>query len=69
MNLPIPTSADALKEMRRELRMRESAYPRWVTGGTLKQEEADRRMAAFRVALKIVEEQATRDAPQQGLGL
>lgn len=47
---PIPLAAQ-IAEVERELAMRAHAYPRFVARGTLKQEAADRQIAALRAAL------------------
>lgn len=47
---PIPLAAQ-IAEVERELAMRAHAYPRFVERGTLKQESADRQIAALRAAL------------------
>ena len=43
---------EATLELRRELTVRQSVYPRLVEQGKLSQKEADRRMAALTLALK-----------------
>lgn len=47
---PIPLAAQ-IAEIERELAMRSHAYPRFIERGTLKQEAADRQIAALRAAL------------------
>lgn len=49
------TKEEMLAELRRELSMRESVYPKWIASGKLKQEVADHRIAALREAIKTVE--------------
>lgn len=50
-------------ELRREIAMRESVYPRWVRDGRMKQQEADHRVAAMKAALETVQRVA--DGNQQ----
>lgn len=42
---------DQIKCIRRELAMRESAYPKWVRAGRMKQENADRELARMTAVL------------------
>jgi hypothetical protein len=50
------TDIDAqIIELRRELRMREHAYPRWVLQGKLSQADADRYVERMRAALRTLE--------------
>lgn len=46
------TMADEIACVRRELAMRERAYPKWVSGGRMKQAEADRELRRMRAVLK-----------------
>lgn len=59
--------ADQLAEVRREIGMRRKAYPRWVSLGRMKQEQADRGIAAMEAArdtlARLVTEQSARDTP------
>jgi len=59
--------ADQLAEVRREIGMRRKAYPRWVSLGRMKQEQADRSLAvmeAVRDTLAgLVAEQVAKDTP------
>jgi len=41
------TIAEQIKCVRRELAMRQRVYPKWVAGLRMKQEEADRELAAM----------------------
>ena len=47
--------ADQITCVRREIGMRERVYPKWVTGGRMKQEAADRELAAMRAVLATLE--------------
>lgn len=40
-------ATDKRKEAEREVKMRRSVYPRWVSGGRFTQQEADRRIAVM----------------------
>jgi hypothetical protein len=52
MSVSIP---DQIKCARRELAMRERVYPRWVQDGRMKQDAADREMAAMAAIVKTLE--------------
>lgn len=60
--------ADQLAEVRREIGMRRKAYPRWVSLGRMKQEQADRGIAAMEAVRDtlagLVAEQVARDVPE-----
>ena len=45
------TIKDQIAEVERELRMREHAYPRWVSTGSLTQEKATRQLLCMRAVL------------------
>lgn len=45
------TTADMIADMRRELIMRERVYPKLVAAATLKQDEADRRIAIVKAII------------------
>lgn len=45
-----PTRAEILIELRREMKMRERVYPRWVAEGKMDQAAADHRIAAIKAA-------------------
>lgn len=55
---PIPLAAQ-IAEVERELAMRAHAYPRFVAAGKLKQETADRQVAALRAALATLKAMET----------
>lgn len=59
--LPVPTTDDMLKEAKRELRMRERVYPRYVSTNKIGQKEADWQLHCQRAIVKVLEEQATRE--------
>ncbi len=46
-----------ISELKRELRMREHLYPRWVASAKLKKEDADRRIAVLRTILTDYKDQ------------
>lgn len=52
--LPI-TVAEMLAEVRRELRLRASVYPRQVATGRLKQDKADRQIAILEALARKLE--------------
>ena len=54
--MPEPTLQDCLKEARRELSMRESAYKTWVINGMLEGSVAAHRLACQRRIVEIVRE-------------
>jgi hypothetical protein len=45
------TIADQIACVQREIGMRERVYPKWVAGGRMKKDAADREIAAMRAAL------------------
>lgn len=52
-----PISRDEkIGQLRREIKMRKSVYPRWVAAGKMKQEEADRGIMVFERILQDYEE-------------
>jgi len=63
----IPLS-DQLAEVRREIGMRRKAYPRWVSLGRMKQEQADRGIAAMEAVRDtlagLVAQQTAKDTPE-----
>lgn len=50
------TLDQVLAELRRELGMRRSLYPRWVAQGKLTQATADHRIEAIERTIEIIEE-------------
>lgn len=54
MSNTIPLSAQ-VECVRREIHMREKAYPRWVGQRRLTQKKADEELAAMRAVLETVE--------------
>lgn len=46
---------ECLLELKREYRMREHAYPKWIAQGKLKQDESNRRMERLLRAIKHFE--------------
>lgn len=66
------TIAQQIACVKREIRMREKVYPRWVARGTMDQPHADKELACMRAVLGTLESlgpPAESDDRQQGLGL
>lgn len=57
--------AEQLREIEREIKMREGVYPRWVRDGKISARDADHRLAA----MKAIRESLKALHPQGGLGL
>lgn len=55
-----PSIDEQIRDVEREIKMRERAYPRWVDSGRLKQTDADYRLACMRAVLDTL--RAHRDA-------
>jgi hypothetical protein len=55
--------ADQIKCARRELAMRKGVYPKWVTAGRMKQEAADRELAAMEAIVTSLEEEQLATQP------
>lgn len=53
--------AEQVDCVRRELRMRERAYPRWIAAGKMTQAKADAEIAAMTAVLATVEEAAGKE--------
>lgn len=45
---------DQIRCLKREIAMRQNVYPKWVTSGRMKQDAADREIAAMTAALHTV---------------
>lgn len=58
-----------LKELRRELAMRESVYPDWVQRGKLSQRTATHRVAAIEAAIALIEAMPDEEADRTQLDL
>ena len=58
---------EALHELRRELRVREKHYPRWIEQGTLRSDTAALRIALLQRGIEIVAAHCEQLSPQQGL--
>lgn len=54
-----------IREVRRELNMRKSVYPKWVQAGKLKQIDADHRIAVMQKILDDYEAKSAQDKPDQ----
>jgi hypothetical protein len=63
------TTADKLKEAKRELAMRKRNYPKWVAAGTLDPEKAARQTAIMEAIAADYEAKAEAEKPQGSLGL
>lgn len=50
--------------VKRELRMRQSAYPRWVSAGRMKQLDADRELQAMAAVLATLERVQAEQRPK-----
>jgi hypothetical protein len=59
---PIPL-ADQIACVRREIGMRERVYPKWVDAGRMKQDAADRELAAMRAVLVTLDALAREARP------
>ncbi len=49
------TLQDAIKEIRREILMRERLYPGWITSGKLSKAAAERQLARMKYTLELLE--------------
>lgn len=61
------TTADKLKELRRELAQRKRVYPRLIEKGSLTREAADRQCAILLAIIEDYERQAKAEEPQGAL--
>lgn len=52
------TIEDAIKECKRELKMREKVYPRWIADKKLNRDRAANQYRALRYAIELLEEKA-----------
>lgn len=59
--------ADELAEVRREMRLRERVYPRWVADGTLAAAVAERRLAALLAVAQRLAALLAAEAEEQGV--
>lgn len=55
-NLYLPTLEDQIAELKRELSMRETVYPKWIFDNRLKKETADLRIERLESAIVSLEE-------------
>lgn len=60
---------EQLDELKRELKMREAVYPRWVESGKMKQKDAMHRVNCLRAVIEDFEERHKPTAKQGSLGL
>ena len=49
------TLQDAIKEVRREVKLRERLYPQWVASGKLNKAAAERQLARMKYVLELLE--------------
>lgn len=49
------TVQDAIKEVRREVNLRERLYPQWIASGKLNKAAAERQLARLKFALELLE--------------
>lgn len=54
-----PAIDDVIKEIRREISIRKSVYPKWIAAKKMKQDKADWQIACLDKALKILEKSRT----------
>ena len=59
------TLQDAVKEIRREIQLRERLYPQWVASGKLNKATAERQLARMKYALELLEGKPENLAGQQ----
>lgn len=50
--------SDQIKEVEREIRLRESVYPKWIRAGTMTQHDAGYHLGRMRSVLKTLREVA-----------
>ena len=55
---------DQIACVRRELRLRQSAYPRWVARGSMLQRDADRELQAMQAVLATLERVRSDQRPE-----
>lgn len=60
------TVAEMIAELRRELAMRRSVFPRLVGAGKIAQSQADRRILIFEELLELLDESHDREAEDRG---
>lgn len=63
------THKEQLDELKRELKMRESAYPRWVEAGRLTERASRHRLNCLRAVIEDFEERHKPQEAQRTLGL
>lgn len=51
LGTPPVSKADKIRCLKREIAMRERAYPRWVLNGKMEQKQADREIAVMKAVL------------------
>lgn len=59
------TLAEMSDEVKREIAMRKSVYPRWIENGKITKETADFRILVLEALQTFVQEELRRTAPQQ----
>lgn len=55
MLLPPPSIEAQIAELKRERKMRERVYPKWVSGRMMTQHQSDRQMACLDAAIATLE--------------
>lgn len=60
---------DQLDELKRELKMRERVYPRWVASGQLKQRDMEHRLNCLRAVIEDFEARHQPTAKQGSFGI
>ena len=59
------TLQDAIKELQREVQMRERLYPGWVIAGKLSKAAAERQLSRMKYALELLEAKQKEPPRQQ----
>ncbi|MCB0568028.1 MAG: hypothetical protein KDD01_26970 [Phaeodactylibacter sp.] len=59
------TLQDAIKEIRREVQLRERLYPQWIASGKLNKAAAERQLTRMKYALELLEGNPENLAGQQ----
>jgi ribosomal 50S subunit-associated protein YjgA (DUF615 family) len=63
------SATEKLREIKREIAMRRTTYPRWVAAKRLTQHDADRQIAILEAIMRDYEIEAIRENTQQCLPL
>ncbi len=54
----VPTFAEQVAELKREIALRGRVFPKWVAAGKMKQTQADHRIACLEATLSYLEDSA-----------